>query len=160
MKDLHAASGNQGNGILRLSLNAKICVAATSLVLLSLGVTAVVIGVKSNNSAQAAAMQLTRTTGREVAGALQSRLGNSVATVITVSEVVRSTKVANLPMQRDQISEVVRTMLAASSDWVGASVAMEANALDGQDATSPAKSRSTMTAAVSCPIGRAIAPAY
>ena len=60
---------------MQLSLNSKICVAATALVVLSLGITAAVIGFKSSASAEAAAMALARTSAREVAGALQTRIG-------------------------------------------------------------------------------------
>ncbi|UUZ56984.1 hypothetical protein LP419_19965 [Massilia sp. H-1] len=53
--------------MLQLSLNAKICIAATLLAVLSLGMTALVIGYKSSASAEAASMQLARTSAREVA---------------------------------------------------------------------------------------------
>ncbi|HEX8406105.1 MAG TPA: hypothetical protein VF670_15890, partial [Duganella sp.] len=49
-----------------LSLNGKICAAATALVVLSLAVTATVIGIRSSASAEAAAMELARTSAREV----------------------------------------------------------------------------------------------
>ena len=133
MNDLHTTAGKRGNGM-GLSLNAKICVSATALVVLSLGVTAAVIGFKSSASAEAAAMQLTRTTAREVAGAVQLRIGTNLAKVISVGEMVRSTKTARLEMQREQINEVMHAMLVASPDLIGTSVAMEADALDGNDA--------------------------
>ncbi|UUZ51530.1 hypothetical protein LP420_20545 [Massilia sp. B-10] len=50
--------------MLQLSLNAKICIAATLLAVLSLGMTALVIGYKSSASAEAASMQLARTSAR------------------------------------------------------------------------------------------------
>ena len=136
MKNLHGdanTANTASSGVLRLSLNAKICVAATALVVLSLGVTAAVIGVKSSASAQSAAMQLTRTTAREVAGALQTRIGATLATVISVGDMVRSTNTAKLPLQREQINEVIKSTLVASGDLVGASVSMEPDALDGKD---------------------------
>ena len=131
MHNLHEDGKRRGSTLLQLSLNAKICMAATALLVLSLGVTAAVIGVKSSASAESAAMQLSRTTAREAAGAVQARIGANLATVISVGDMMRSTKTANLPMQRQQINEVIKATLAASNDLVGASVTLEPNALDG-----------------------------
>ena len=126
--------GNNSSGLLRLSLNAKICVAATVLVVLSLAVTATVIGIKSSASAESAAIELTRTTAREVAGILKSRISVNLAAVMGMSETMRSTKSADLALQREQINEVVKGTLAASGDLAGASVTWEPGALDGKDA--------------------------
>ena len=57
---------------MQLSLNSKICVAATALAVLSLGITAAVIGFKSSANAEAASMNLARTAAREVASTLQA----------------------------------------------------------------------------------------
>jgi len=119
---------------LQLSLNAKICIAATGLAILSLGMTALVIGYKSSASAEAAAMQLARTSAREVAGALQNRIGANLAAVINVGDAMRATRAANLALQREQINEMVKATLAGSNDLVGAAVTWEPNALDGKDA--------------------------
>ena len=134
MKSLDTDGRERGNAILRLSLNAKICVAAPALVVLSLAVTAAVIGIKSSASAESAAMQLTRTTAREVAGALETRIGVNLAAVRSVGEMMRSTKTAKLSLERAQINEVVRGTLAVSPDLVGASVTWEPNTLDDKDA--------------------------
>ena len=123
----------RGHG-LQLSLNAKICIAATLLVVLSLALTAAVIGYKSSASAEMAAMQLTRTSAREVAGALQTRIGANLAAVIGVGHAMRATRAADKPLAREQINEIVKATLAASSDLIGAAVTWEPNALDGKDA--------------------------
>ncbi|HEY0065380.1 MAG TPA: methyl-accepting chemotaxis protein [Telluria sp.] len=121
--------------LLQLSLNSKICIAATGLVILSLGITAAVIGYKSSASAEAAAMQLARTSAREVAGALQNRIGANLAAVSNVADAMRATKAASLPLAREQINEMVKaTLAAASGDLIGAAVTWEPNALDGKDA--------------------------
>jgi methyl-accepting chemotaxis protein len=125
-----AASGF-GRG---LSLNSKICVAATLLVVASLGITALVIGVKSSASAEASAMALARTSAREVAGALQTRIGANLASVIGLAGAMRSTKSADQALQRGQINEMVKAVLTGSSDLIGAAVTWEPNALDGKDA--------------------------
>ncbi|NHZ93127.1 HAMP domain-containing protein [Massilia sp. CCM 8733] len=117
-----------------LSLNSKICVAATALVVLSLAVTAVVIGVKSSASAEAAAMELARTSSREVVGALQSRLSTNLASVISLGSAMRATKAVSQPLQREQINELTKATLLGTEDLIGAAVTFEPNELDGKDA--------------------------
>jgi methyl-accepting chemotaxis protein len=119
---------------MQLSLNSKICVAATALAILSLGVTAAVIGYKSSASAEAAALALARTSAREVAGALQARIASNLASVSSLAGAMRGTKSANLPMQREQINELTKATLTSSEDLLGSAVTWEPNALDGKDA--------------------------
>ncbi|WP_373990721.1 methyl-accepting chemotaxis protein [Duganella sp. BuS-21] len=117
-----------------LSLNGKICAAATALVVLSLALTAAVTGFRSSASAEAAAMQLARTSAREVSGALQARIVTNLSAVINLSAAMRSTRAADQALSRDQINEMVKATLAGSEDLIGAAVTWEANALDGKDA--------------------------
>ncbi|NIA00642.1 methyl-accepting chemotaxis protein [Massilia sp. CCM 8734] len=117
-----------------LSLNSKICIAATGLVVLSLTVTAVVIGVKSSASAEAAAMELARTSSREVVGALQSRLSSNLSSVISLGSAMRATMAVKQPLQREQIYELTRATLLGTEDLIGAAVTFEPNELDGKDA--------------------------
>ena len=119
---------------MQLSLNSKICVAATALAVLSLGVTAAVIGYKSSASAEAAALDLARTSAREVAGALQARIASNLSSVSSLAGAMRGTKSANLPMQREQINELTKATLTSSEDLLGSAVTWEPNALDGKDA--------------------------
>ena len=119
---------------MQLSLNSKICVAATALAILSLGVTATVIGYKSSASAEAAALALAHTSAREVAGALQARIASNLASVSSLAGAMRGTKSANLPLQREQINELTKATLSSSEDLLGAAVTWEPNALDGKDA--------------------------
>jgi methyl-accepting chemotaxis protein len=95
-----------------LSLNGKICAAATALVVLSLAVTATVTGMRSSASAEAAAMNLARTSAREVAGTLQARIATNLSAVINLSAAMRSTRGANQALARDQINEMVKATLA------------------------------------------------
>ncbi|MES2075760.1 MAG: methyl-accepting chemotaxis protein [Pseudomonadota bacterium] len=128
-------AGRFSNGIgLQLSLNSKICAAATALVVLSLGITATVIGVRSSASAEAAAMELARTSAREVSGALQSRIGTNLAAVINLGGAMRATRGANAALSRDQVNEMVKATLGGSEDLIGSAVTWEPNALDGKDA--------------------------
>ncbi|WP_215408685.1 methyl-accepting chemotaxis protein [Janthinobacterium sp. JC611] len=119
---------------MQLSLNSKICVAATALAVLSLGVTAAVIGYKSSASAEAAALDLARTSAREVAGALQARIASNLASVSGLAGAMRGTRSANLPLQREQINELTKATLTSSEDLLGSAVTWEPNALDGKDA--------------------------
>ncbi len=117
-----------------LSLNAKLCVAGTALVVFSLAITAAVISFKSSTAAEIAAMELARTSAREAASALQSRIRANLATVLSLAGAMTSTKETNLPLQRSQIDELVKSALQVSPDFVGGAVTWEANALDGKDA--------------------------
>ena len=117
-----------------LSLNAKICVAATALVVASLAVTATVIGFKSSATAEGATLDLARTSAREAAGALQSRVRANLSLVTALAGAMNSTKAANLPLQRPQIDEMVKSVLLSSPDFVGTAVTFEPDALDGKDA--------------------------
>ena len=72
-----------------LSLNAKICIAATALVVASLAITATVIGVKSSGAAEEATMALARTSSREAASALQTRIRANLASVAALAGAAR-----------------------------------------------------------------------
>nr|WP_315486401.1 methyl-accepting chemotaxis protein [uncultured Undibacterium sp.] len=117
-----------------LSLNGKICAAATALVVLSLAVTATVIGVRSSASAEAAAMNLARTSAREVAVSLQARIASNLSAVVNLAGAMRGTRAANQALSRDQINEMVKATLLGSEDLIGTAVTWEPNALDNKDA--------------------------
>ena len=117
-----------------LSLNARICATATALVFLSLAATATVIGVHSSQAAEEAAMREARTSAREAAYALESRLGASMAAVGNLAGAMAASRGADLTLSRPQVSTLVKATLLGSDDLVGASVLWEPNALDGRDA--------------------------
>ena len=117
-----------------LSLNGKICAAATALVVASLAITATVTGIRSSASAEAAAMDLARTSSREVSGVLQARIATNLAAIVNLAGAMRGTRTANLPLAREQINELVKATLTGSEDLVGTAVTWEPNALDGKDA--------------------------
>jgi methyl-accepting chemotaxis protein len=127
--------GARGTGKrISLSLNNKICVAASVLVVACLAITAGVIGIKSSASAEAAAMKQARTSAREAAGALQTRLGANLSSVIGLGGAMTVTRGANLAPSREQIIEMVKGVLVNSADFIGSAVTWEPNALDGKDA--------------------------
>jgi methyl-accepting chemotaxis protein len=119
---------------LSLSLNARICLTATALVVLSLAATATVIGVRGSRSAEQASMELARTAAREAAGAVQARLGVNLSTVAGLAAAMRSTRAADIAPTRAQIGEMTKAALVGSADLIGATVAWEPDALDGKDA--------------------------
>lgn len=119
---------------LHLSLNAKIGAAATALVVLSLGITSAVIGFRSSATAEESTMNLVRTSAQQAAGVLQSRISTNLAKVTALSGAMVYTKKAQIPLQREQISELVKSTLASSEDFIGTAVTWEPNALDGKDA--------------------------
>jgi len=129
MRDFHmGTSWNLG------SLTLKICLAAAALVVASLAITSAVIGFESTTTAKAATMELARTSAREASGALQSRIRANLASVLALSGSMTTTKAADLPLQRPQIDEMVKSTLVMSPDFVGAAVTWEPDALDGKDA--------------------------
>jgi methyl-accepting chemotaxis protein len=117
-----------------LSLNARICATATALVVLSLGITSSVIGVKGSEASEEAAMRLARTAARETAAALEGRIGTNLNAVATASGAMRATGAAGEFLARTQVSALAKSVLQGSEDFVGASVTMEPDALDGKDA--------------------------
>ena len=119
---------------MQLSLNSKICVAATALAVLSLGITAAVIGFKSSANAEAASMNLARTASREVASTLQARISSNLSSITSLAGAMRGTRGANLALQREQISQLSQATLGSSEDLLGVTVTWEPNALDGKDA--------------------------
>ena len=129
-----SGSGGNASRLSGWSLNTKICVAATALVVASLTITATVIGVKSSATAEDATMELARTSSREAASALQTRIRANLASVSALSAAMASTKAAEIPLQRPQIDELTKATTMSSEDFIGAAVTFEPNALDGKDA--------------------------
>jgi len=117
-----------------LSLNAKINITATTLVVLSLAITAAVTGFEASRTAERDAMNLARTQAAAAASALQSRIVRNLATVIQLGATQRATRGANLPLSREQTGEITKTVVLGSEDLIGAAVTWEPNALDSKDA--------------------------
>ena len=122
------------NFALHLSLNSKICIAATAFVALSLTITAIVIGVKSSASAELASMNLARAQSMGAASEMQARLSLNLNTMSGLASAMRSSKEIEQPLAREQINELVKLNLANAPDLIGVAITWEANALDGKDA--------------------------
>lgn len=65
---------------------------------------------------EAAALELARTSAREVSGALQARIASNLASVSSLAGAMRGTKSASLPLQREQINELTKATLNSSED--------------------------------------------
>jgi methyl-accepting chemotaxis protein len=116
------------------SLNGKICLTATVLVILSLAATSTVTGVRSSRSAEESSMRLARTTAREAAAAIQARMTSTLAVAFGQARAMRATRTADMALTRNQINEMVKATLLDSDDLNGSTVTWEPNALDGKDA--------------------------
>jgi methyl-accepting chemotaxis protein len=117
-----------------LSLSARICLTASALVVLSLGVTSAVTGIRSSATAEDASMRLARTAAREAANAVQGRIASNLSAVSGLASAMRATRTAELPLARPQINEIVKATVLASQDLIGTAVVWEPDALDGKDA--------------------------
>ncbi|AXA90709.1 methyl-accepting chemotaxis protein [Massilia sp. YMA4] len=119
---------------LELSLNGRICLAASALVILSLAVTATVTGIRGRDSAEAAAMRLAHTAAGQASQTLATRITRNLTAVTNLAGSLRGTKAAGLVLERGAIAEMTKATLLGSEDLVGAAVTFEPNALDGKDA--------------------------
>ena len=117
-----------------LSLNAKIGVAATLLLLVSLAITSTVLGRKSSSAAEASTLNLARTAAREAAQILQSRMLSSLTRVESAATSVSRNMAAGHPPTREQLIEQSQAMLDIAPDFIGTAFTLEPNALDGKDA--------------------------
>jgi methyl-accepting chemotaxis protein len=117
-----------------LSLSLKIGLIVATLVVISLGLTAAVIGLQSSRSAEAAAMELAGASSREAASALRARIGANLMAVQSLAEAMAVTRGAERALQRDQVNDLVQAALVSAPDFIGAAVTWEPNALDGRDA--------------------------
>jgi len=117
-----------------LSLNTRICLTASTLVILSLAITATVTGIRTRDSAQEASMELARTAALGAAEATKTRIASSLGAVSMVAGTVQSTLAAGHPLSRDQANAIDQATLRNSSDLVGTSIAMEPGKFDERDA--------------------------
>jgi methyl-accepting chemotaxis protein len=122
------------NPLSSLSLTAKICATATTLVVLSLAVTSAVIAVRSSDSAEDASMHLARTSAREAAAAVQAQLGAKLGAVANLAGAMSALRAADIVPTREQSSAMTQATIRGNADFIGGAVTWEPNALDGKDA--------------------------
>jgi methyl-accepting chemotaxis protein len=122
------------NPLSSLSLTAKICATATTLVVLSLAVTSAVIAVRSSDNAEEASMHLARTSAREAAVAVQAQIVAKLGAVANLAGAMSAMREADIAPSRPQISAMTQATVRGSKDLIGGAVTWEPDALDGKDA--------------------------
>ena len=122
------------NPLSSLSLTAKICATATTLVVLSLAVTSAVIAVRSSGTAEDASMHQARTSAREAAAAVQAQIGTKLGAVTNLAAAMSALREADIAPSRPQVSAMTQGMLRSFGDLIGGAVTWEPDALDGKDA--------------------------
>ncbi|GAB3626717.1 Methyl-accepting chemotaxis protein McpU [Pandoraea terrae] len=120
--------------IARISLEARICLLALCLLVLSLGTTATVIGINSSRQTEASTMALARSGSREAAGSLETAFRTHLGAVLQLASIARRTSEATHPPTRDQLDDMIKGFLSDHPDVVSAGFIWEPNALDGRDA--------------------------
>jgi methyl-accepting chemotaxis protein len=117
-----------------LSLNARISVTASVLLILSLAITATVTGIRTRHSAEESAARQARTAALAASDAVKSRLAANMGAVAQTAGMVRATLASGHALSRDQANALDQATLSGSRDFVGTAIAMEPNALDQRDA--------------------------
>ncbi|QBE61743.1 methyl-accepting chemotaxis protein [Pseudoduganella lutea] len=117
-----------------LSLNARISLAATTLVIVSLALVAIITGAHNRDSAVDAAMRLARVSAEAAAATLSGRIEANYSSTTTLANTVAAALAADKGLARDQVDAASQALLRGSDDLLGVSVTMEPNALDGRDA--------------------------
>jgi len=67
-------------------------------------------------------MNLVRTSAREAAGALQTRIRSNLSYVQALGSAMQATRSADMPPSREQISLLSKATLSSSEDVIGAAV--------------------------------------
>ncbi|MTV37371.1 methyl-accepting chemotaxis protein, partial [Duganella radicis] len=117
-----------------LSLNARISVTASALLILSLVATATVTGIRTRHSAEESASRLARRAALAASDAVKSRLAVNMGSVVQTAGVVSATLASGHALSRDQANAIDQATLSGSSDFVGTAITMEPNTLDNRDA--------------------------
>ena len=122
------------NPLQSLSLTAKICATATTLVVLSLAATSAVIAVRASDAAEDSSMRQAHTSAREAASSVQAHIAGNLGAVSQLAGAMSGLRAADDVASRSQIGTMTQALLKGSSDLIGSAVTFEANALDGKDA--------------------------
>ena len=107
------------NPLSSLSLTAKICATATTLVVLSLAVTSAVIAVRSSGTAEDASMHQARTSAREAAAAVQAQIGTRLGAVTNLAAGMSALREGDIAPSRAQVSAMTQAMVRTSVDLIG-----------------------------------------
>lgn len=125
-----AASGLFSN----LSLNAKLCLAASACAVVSLLVTGAAMAVRSSQAAEQNATQSARADSAAAAQSVQAQLEATFKVVQTLANTLAVAKSADTPLARPQLDATLQQILGQHGHWLAFYSGWEPNALDGQDA--------------------------
>ena len=117
-----------------LSLNAKLCLAASACTIVSLLITGVAVGLQSSRVAEESARQSVRATGQYAASQVQSDLQATFKSVAALATSLQVARDATNPPPRAQLDATLKRLLEQHSPWLAAYSLWEPNALDGKDA--------------------------
>jgi methyl-accepting chemotaxis protein len=117
-----------------LSLNAKICLAASACTIASLLITGVAVGLQSSSAAEESAKQSVRATGQYAASQVQSDLQSTFKAIGALASALQVARSADNPPPRDQLDATLKRLLEQHSPWLASYSLWEPNALDGKDA--------------------------
>ena len=117
-----------------LSLNAKICLAASACTIASLLITGVAVGLKSSSAAEESAKQSVRATGQYASSQVQADLESTFKAIGALASALQVGKSADNPPPRDQLDATLKRLLEQHGAWLAAYSLWEPNALDGKDA--------------------------
>lgn len=117
-----------------LSLSAKICVAATGLVIASLATVATVTGMQSSATANQSSMALAHSAAEHAAVSVASRLGANLAAVNFTARTIHATMAGPLLLTREQLNATLKAMTLQEADSLSFGVIWEPNGFDGKDA--------------------------
>ncbi|MBH1988372.1 MAG: HAMP domain-containing protein [Burkholderiales bacterium] len=118
----------------RLSLTAKLSIAATLLCVLCVLATSVVLGVRTAEAAREQAQQQASLAAQEAAGDVAAEIGRSFSAVQTLAATLHGMKAAALPPSREQLDAMAKQVLTQHTEFIGTYSIWEPNALDGRDA--------------------------
>src|SRR5690349_2559466 len=122
------------NPLQSLSLTAKICVTATTLVVLSLAATSAVIAVRASDAAEESSMRQAHAAAREAAASVQAHIGANLGAVSNLAGAMSALRASAEVPSRAQVGTMTQALVKGSSDLIGGAVTFEPDALDGKDA--------------------------
>ncbi|HIV71126.1 MAG TPA: HAMP domain-containing protein [Candidatus Aquabacterium excrementipullorum] len=117
-----------------LSLNAKLCLAASVCTIASLVVTGVAVGLRSSQAAEESAKQSVRATGLYAASQVQSDLQATFKSIGALATALQMARSADNPPPREQLDATLKRLLEQHTPWLASYSLWEPNALDGKDA--------------------------
>jgi methyl-accepting chemotaxis protein len=135
MSSLHPSHAPDHHGLAgKLSLTAKLCLAATLLCVFCVVATSAVLGWRTAGQASEQADKDAQLAAREAAGVVAAELGKSFSAVKTLADALHGMKAAGLPPSREQLDAMSREVLTLHTEFIGTYSIWEPNALDGKDA--------------------------